>query len=338
MALVSEFLGQLTLGFGGEKEPRFPTVVAAPNFDPEKDASWIDTAIATKGVDENLIIDILTKRTYSQRREIAFEYERKTKKDMVTTLRGLLSGSLENVILGLMRSTAQFDAFELRAAMKGLGTDEESLIEIVCSRSNEELVEIKKAYKELFKKDLEKDVAGDTSGDFCKLLLALIGAKREEPSNIVDYEKIDSDARALYEAGVKRKGTDVATWITIFAERSVPHLQKVFDRYKSYSPYDMKESIRKEVKGDLEKSFITLVECFENKQLYFANKLNEAMKSKSVKEKVITRIIVSRCEVDLMKICKEFKTNLGKTLYQTISETTKGDYQRALLNLCGGDD
>lgn len=32
----------------------------------------------------------------------------------------------------------------------------------------------------------------------------------------------------------------------------------MFERYKSYSPYDMKESIRKEVKGDLEKSFLTL--------------------------------------------------------------------------------
>lgn len=32
----------------------------------------------------------------------------------------------------------------------------------------------------------------------------------------------------------------------------------VFERYKRYSPYDIKESIRKEVKGDLEKSFLTL--------------------------------------------------------------------------------
>ncbi|XP_036442829.1 annexin A2b [Colossoma macropomum] len=338
MALVSEFLGQLSLGHGGLREPRCPTVFPAPDFDPEKDASWIDSAIKTKGVDEHVIIDILTRRTYAQRREIAFEYERKEKKDMVTALKGALSGSLENVILGLMKSTTQFDAFELRASMKGLGTDEESLIEMVCSRSNEELVEIKRVYKDLFKKDLEKDVAGDTSGDFAKLLLALVQARREEPSNVVDYEKIDNDARALYEAGVKRKGTDVAIWINIFSERSVPHLRKVFERYKSYSPYDMKESIRKEVKGDLEKSFLTLVECFENKQLYFANKLNEAMKGKSAKEKILTRIIVSRCEVDLMKIRSEFKRQFGKSLFQTIAEQTKGDYQRALLNLCGGDD
>lgn len=31
---------------------------------------------------------------------------------------------------------------------QGLGTDEEALIEIVCSRNNEELVEIKRVYKE----------------------------------------------------------------------------------------------------------------------------------------------------------------------------------------------
>lgn len=32
----------------------------------------------------------------------------------------------------------------------------------------------------------------------------------------------------------------------------------VFEKYKSYSPYDMQESIVKEVKGDLQKSFLVL--------------------------------------------------------------------------------
>uniref|UniRef100_A0AAY4EAF7 Annexin n=1 Tax=Denticeps clupeoides TaxID=299321 RepID=A0AAY4EAF7_9TELE len=296
----------------------------------------IETAIKTKGVDEQTIIDILTKRTYEQRREIAFAYERRAKKDMISALKAALSGSLEAVILGLMKSTSQYDASEIRGSIKGLGTDEETLIEILCSRSSTELQEIKKVYRELFKKDLEKDVSGDTSGDFAKLLLAL--TKRDEPSSVVDYEKIDEDARALYDAGVKRKGTDVKTWISIMSERSVPHLQKVFERYKSYSPYDMQESIRKEVKGDLEKSFLTLVQCFENKQLYFANRLQDAMKNKGIKEKVVTRIMVSRCEVDLKKIRSEFKRQHGKSLYQTIAEHSKGDYQMVLLSLCGGDD
>uniref|UniRef100_A0A8C6SYJ3 Annexin n=1 Tax=Neogobius melanostomus TaxID=47308 RepID=A0A8C6SYJ3_9GOBI len=291
-----------------------------------------------KGVDEQTIIDILTKRTYSQRREIAFAYERRAKKDMVSALKGALSGSLETVILGLMKSPSQYDASEIRGSIKGLGTDEETLIEMLCSRSNSELVEIKKVYKELFKKELEKDVAGDTSGNFAKLLVALVKAKRAAASAIVDYDKIDQDARALYESGVKIKGTDVPTWISIMTERSVPHLQKVFDRYKSYSPYDMQESIRKEVKGDVQSSFLVLAQCIENKQLFFANRLHDAMKSKGAKEKLLTRIVVSRCEVDLRKVCNEYKAHFGQSLQQTISEHTKGDYQKALLSLCGPEE
>uniref|UniRef100_A0AAX7STL3 Annexin n=1 Tax=Astatotilapia calliptera TaxID=8154 RepID=A0AAX7STL3_ASTCA len=307
MAMVSEFLGQLSLNIGGQ-DPLFPTVVPAPDFDPDKDAARIETAIKTKGVDEQTIIDVLTKRTYAQRREIAFAYERRAKKDMISALKGALSGSLETVILGLMKSTAQFDASEIKASIKGLGTDEETLIEILCSRSNDELVEIKKVYKELFKKELDKDVAGDTSGNFAKLLLALVQVRRSSKF-----------------------------WhcLRIFPHRSVPHLQKVFQKYKSYSPYDMQESIVKEVKGDLQTSFLVLVQCFENKQLYFAKRLNEAMKSKGAKEKMVTRIIVSRCEVDLRKICSEYKSCFGQSLQQTIMEHTKGDYQKVLLGLCG---
>ncbi|KAK0131188.1 Annexin A2 [Merluccius polli] len=351
---------------GRGKEPTFPSVLPVANFDPARDAARIETAIKTKGVDEQTIIDILTRRSYEQRAHIAFEYEKIAKKDMATALKGALSGSVETLMLGLLKSPTQYDASELKASMKmkrpslrsyAPGAAKSSqrsngftkkasttiyifkfvkktnlVLQNVCLLLQHENIKVSHGFP-VFKKELEKDVAGDTSGDFAKLLMALVQTKRDEPSNVVDYEKIDHDARALYEAGVKRKGTDVVTWIAIMSERSVPHLQRVFDRYKSYSPYDIKESIMKEVKGDLEKSFLTLVECFENRQLYFASRLSEAMKSKGAKEKVVTRIIVSRCEVDLMKIRTEFKRQNGKSLYHTISDHTKGDYQKALLSL-----
>lgn len=48
----------------------------------------------------------------------------------------------------------------------------------------------------------------------------------------------------------------------------------VFERYKSYSPYDIKESIRKEVKGDLEKSFLTLGNAAENSLIFSEDGIN----------------------------------------------------------------
>ncbi|KAB1277485.1 Annexin A2 [Camelus dromedarius] len=296
----------------------YGSVKAYTNFDAERDALNIETAIKTKGVDEVTIVNILTNRSNEQRQDIAFAYQRRTKKELASALKSALSGHLETVILGLLKTPAQYDASELKASMKGLGTDEDSLIEIICSRTNQELQEINRVYKEMYKTELEKDIISDTSGDFRKLMVAL--------------------AKDLYDAGVKRKGTDVPKWISIMTERSVCHLQKVFERYKSYSPYDMLESIKKEVKGDLENAFLNLVQCIQNKPLYFADRLYDSMKGKGTRDKVLIRIMVSRSEVDMLKIRSEFKRKYGKSLYNYIQQDTKGDYQKALLYLCGGDD
>ncbi|XP_005987798.1 annexin A2 [Latimeria chalumnae] len=338
MATVHKYLCQLTLEAGDAgRKSAYGSIRPYANFDAEKDAITIDAALRTKGVDEQTIINVLTNRTNAQRRDIAFAYEKKYKKELTSALKGGLSGNLENLILGLMKTPAQFSASELKASMKGVGTDEDSLIEILCSRTNQELREAAKVYKETFKAELEKDIISDTSNDFCKLMVALAKGKRSE-STTLDYELIDQDAKELHDHGPKKKGVDVAKWISITTERSIPHLQKAFERYKYYNPYDIHETIKREMKGDLENGFSNLVRCIQNKELYFADKLFEALKGKGSKEKSLPRIMISRSEIDMLKIRSEFKKKYGKSLHSFIVSETKGDYQKALLSLCGGDD
>ena len=61
------------------------------------------------------------------------------------------------------------------------------LIEILASRTNAEIVQIKAAYKKDIGRDLEKDLMSETSGHFKRLLVSLTNACRDEssPPNLV---------------------------------------------------------------------------------------------------------------------------------------------------------
>ncbi|KAF4074623.1 hypothetical protein AMELA_G00241370 [Ameiurus melas] len=312
------------------------TVTLFPQFNPAGDAAFLDQAIKTKGVDEDTIINVLVKRTNNQRQQIKAAYQKTTGKPLEVALKAALKGELEDVVLSLLKTPAQYDAQQIKLGMKGLGTDEDTLIEILASRSNKEIGDIKNAYKEEFKKELEADIKSDTSGYFRDCLLALCKATRSEDKT-VHVDLAEKDAKELYEAGEKRKGTDCSVFIKILTSRSAPQLRKVFECYSKCSKVDMTKAIDLELKGDIENLLVAIVKCAGSKPAYFAEKLNLAMKGSGYRGKILTRIMVSRSEIDMVQIKNEYKKKYGKTLYMDILDDTQGDYEKILLALCGSD-
>lgn len=57
-----------------------------------------------------------------------------------------LSGKFEDLVVALMTPTYDFLAKEIHNAIDGIGTNEETLIEIICTASNAEINNIKMAY------------------------------------------------------------------------------------------------------------------------------------------------------------------------------------------------
>ena len=57
---------------------------------------------------------------------------------------------------------------------KGLGTQEQVLIDIMGNRSNAQRIKIKDTYKLMFGKDLGDEFKSETSGNFQKLLVGLL--------------------------------------------------------------------------------------------------------------------------------------------------------------------
>ncbi|XP_028408365.1 annexin A4-like [Dendronephthya gigantea] len=316
------------------KAPNRGTVKPCPSFKPQVDAEAIRKAVGGFGTNVKEIIGILSTRNNQQRIKIALEYKTQFGRDLNTDLKFALGGSLENLLLGMMQAPAVYDATELRRAMKGLGTTESVLIEILCSRTNEEIKEVKQEYRKLYSRDLEKDVHSETSGHFRKFLISLLQANRDESTN-VDYGRARADADALHQAGEKRWGTDEARFNAIFAARSFAQLRATFNEYAKISKYDIEKSVEREMSGDLKNAMVTLVQCVRNTPAYFAKKLYKSMKGLGTDDATLIRVVVTRCEVDMIDIKQEFQRQYHKTLASFIKGDTSGNYCKTLLGLIG---
>lgn len=108
------------------------------------------------GTNEQAIIDVLTRRSSAQRQQIAKSFKAQFGSDLTETLKSELSGKFERLIVALMYPPYRYEAKELHDAMKGLGTKEGVIIEILASRTKNQLQEIMKAYEEDYGSSLSK--------------------------------------------------------------------------------------------------------------------------------------------------------------------------------------
>ncbi|XP_069505858.1 annexin A9 [Ambystoma mexicanum] len=337
MSLVQEILSHLSVADKVAAWGTLGTIKPHPCFEADIDVEDLAEAMAEKSVHKDIIVDIVVGRSNAQRLQIVNLFKHLVNEDLIQALEAALSGSLKDVIVALLRSPAQYDARELKGAMKGIGTDEDRLTEILATRTNQQLQEIRTIYKEDFKSTLENDIAAETSGDFKDLLLALLKGTREKHSGVIDYVQIDSDAQVLYEV-TKKNNRSTSQWISILSLRSLDHLNRVFEQFKMYSSSEVEETIQKYFKGDFQKGLLTLVSVIKNTPQYFAEKLYKSMKGMGTNENTLTRIMVSRSEIDLLSIRAEFRKKYGKSLYSFLQASITGDYLTALLSLCRAED
>lgn len=234
-----------------------PTLKPVENFNPASDCERLHKAMKGLGTDEKTIIEIIGNRSNSQRQELKKSFQQMFGKDLVKEIKSEISGNFSETIEGLMMSKSEFDAHSFRKAVQGLGTDDSALIELLTTRSNEELQEAKSAYQRMFNRDIEKDIKSDTSGHYQKVLISLLTASRPS-SNMVDKTQAKIDSETLINSGTKKWGTDETVFITIFCTRSYSQLRAMFQEYEKIAGHSIEEDIKKELSGNLSKSFLSI--------------------------------------------------------------------------------
>jgi annexin A7/11 len=302
----------------------------------EASCKELHDAMKGLGTNEAAIIKVLVAHSNAQRQEIKLKYKTLYGKDLVAELKSELGVKLEDAVIALMTPNVQFLAQELRRAMKGPGTDESVLIEILC-RSNEEIRQIRAAYELEYKgRKLEKDVVSETSGHFKRLLVSQCNASRDEDPH-VDPAKAEKDAKDIWEAGEAHLGTDESVFNTVLCTRSYPQLKATFEKYRALTGKGIVDTINREMSGTLKEGFLAIVNYCWDPKWYFAERLYKSMKGLGTDDATLIRVIVTRSEIDLKDVSKSFHKQYSKFLADFIKGDCSGDYGRLLLAILGNN-
>ncbi|RCN46118.1 Annexin [Ancylostoma caninum] len=82
-----------------------------------------------------------------------------------TKLSGAADDQKQRLLLALMEPAAVYDAKQLRKAMHGF-RKKWVLIEVMTSRTNKQMADIRRAYEDMFMTELEFDISRKTNGYF----------------------------------------------------------------------------------------------------------------------------------------------------------------------------
>ncbi|KAG6511816.1 hypothetical protein ZIOFF_029894 [Zingiber officinale] len=130
------------------------------------------------GTDEKTFIRIFSERSRAQLAAVAACYDHTYKNKLKKAVKSETSGPFEFALLTILRcaeNPAKYFAKVLRQAMKGLGTDDKTLVRVVVTRTELDMQYIKAEYHKKYKKPLHDAIHSETSGHYRTFLLALLG-------------------------------------------------------------------------------------------------------------------------------------------------------------------
>uniref|UniRef100_A0A8C4RDR6 Annexin n=1 Tax=Eptatretus burgeri TaxID=7764 RepID=A0A8C4RDR6_EPTBU len=233
------------------------TVLECEDFDAEEDAKALYNAMKGFGTDEQTLSEVLARRNNAQRQEIAVMYKTCHGSDLTEDISSEISGTFEMILRALLTPPDLYDAREMNWALEGAGTNESCLIEILATRTNDQIKALVEAYETDFGAKLEERLDSDVGGNLQRFLIALLQGNRDEEGDI-DMDKVEDDARALLTASELKWGTDETEFITVLCLRNDRHLWRVFEEYKEISGKDIEETIADEMSGTLEEAMLAV--------------------------------------------------------------------------------
>nr|GMC79737.1 annexin D3-like isoform X2 [Ipomoea batatas] len=264
------------------------------------------TTLKGWGTDEKAIIRLLGQRNASQRKKIREAYQQLYNKSLIDDLNSELSGDFRKAVILWTYDPPERDARLANEALKSRRKNLKELqviVEIACASSPDHLIAVRQEYCSLFNCSLEEDITKNVSLPVQKILVSMVSSYRYD-KEVVDNSIANLEAAKLRES-IRTKKLDRDDLVFILSTRNIYQLGACFECYKQNYGYSIDQVVKDSVVGF------------------------------GTDENSLTRAIVMRAEIDMMKVRGEYNIMYKTSLDYAVEDDTSGDYRDFLMTLLG---
>lgn len=292
-------------------------------------AEAIHSNLQSKNRDD-VIFDTIQKNDLKNRIAISQYYQATYESSLFEDIKKNISGDFGYCAAQLFLSPLEFCLYHLKL---GLKKNNECVFEILTSKTPEDLKIIEKEYIKDTGNDLKSDISKAFNGSVGRNLLNLFNTHRTKNPKPKKNE-CENYANILRETETKNWTDNENLFKEIFIQRSPEELILIARYYLKNTGNNLIDIVNSKIKG---KSQILLKEILYNNIMpheLFAEKIYLAIKGAGTNEEILSRALVSRCEIDMKKMREVYQHKYKVTMREDIIGDTSGFYQKLCIYLC----
>ncbi|CAA3015900.1 annexin D3-like isoform X1 [Olea europaea subsp. europaea] len=190
------------------------------------------------------------------------------------------------------------NAFKGVCCFEGLGADEKAIIRVLGQKNASQRKKIKETFKQIYKKSLTDFLDSELSGDFGRAVI------------LWAYDPLERDARLANKALKSRR-------------KNITELEVLVEMACTSSPHHL---------AAVRKAYCALFECsleediISNVSLPVQKVVRASIVGLGTDEDSLTKAIVTRAEVDMMKVRGEYFNANKPSLDNAVMETPQGTH------------